>query len=82
MEVDDKTVLIIRAIDIKQGGISKKAKSIKCGSLKATPLVKKILENYDLITLKILQIGVDINSINIARNLEKQMISKYKPTWI
>lgn len=80
--LDGRVMYIIRAIDLLNGGIRKKYKDLFCSPTKNGAIYHNICEYKDNINVSILVVGNDNNSINICRNLERQLISKNKPEWM
>ncbi len=76
------TVLILRAISLKNGGIRNKLAEIVAKKYSNRRITKEINENYDFIDVEILEIGKDDKAINVCRNLETKMIKAYNPLWL
>ena len=79
---NNKVVLIVRAINLKSGGIQNKLTEIIMKKHNNMRISKKIDENYNNINVEILEVGCDNKAINICRNLEMKMIKTYQPLWL
>lgn len=80
---NNKIACIIRAIDLRNGGVRKKVSELANISKSQKGTVYLLIkEHFDFINLDILTIGGDDSSINICRNLERELIKSYNPIWM
>ena len=79
LEVEDNIVYIVRAIDLKHGGILKEINKILSGNVKK--IEKRVSQNQENITIKFLSVSSSINDIGRINLLEKMLIEQYHPAW-
>lgn len=82
LRIKGQTVYIVRVIEIKSGGFSKKISDLKSiTSISNLKLREMIYKNIDYIEVEILSIGKKSEDVDFVRSLEKNMIKYYKPNF-
>lgn len=82
LKVNEQVVYIVRVIEIKSGGFSKKVEDFKnITNISNRKLREKVFQNLDSINIEILCIGKKTEDVDLVRALEKDMIKYYKPEW-
>lgn len=79
LEVEHKIVYIVRAIDLKHGGILKEINKILDGNVKK--IEKRVNQNRENMSIKFLPVSSSINDIGRISLLEKMLIAQYHPEW-
>ena len=82
LSLNDEIVYLVRAIEINNGGISKKISSFQVISDKKTGINAKISNNFNEIMVEVICIGNDNKAVDLCRHLEKILIKKYSPKWM
>ena len=74
---------LVRSIELGRGGIRRTVAGLMDLSTKKKTLAHRMIkENFNSLILDILPIGGDNAAINVCRNLERTLISKYNPLWM
>lgn len=81
--VDNTVVYIVRAIELNNGGLSKKLKDLKeYDAKRKLKVYTEIANNIDKIKVEIISLGNDNSAVANSRKLEKELIQKYNPVWL
>ncbi len=81
--VDDEVVYLVRAIELNDGGITKKILDLQEYSAKRKPRVyAEISKKIEKIKVEIISMGNDEYAVANSRKLEKELLQKYRPIWL